>query len=76
MALMATVPCEGIDRVVLEEAREGVYILAFRSAEDRLPYRDWLQDSWENAKLHALEDFGVAEDAWQEIPDTGIMSSA
>jgi len=72
MALEATIQQPQAQRVVLEEYSEGVYVLVFK-ADDEWPCQDHLQDDWAMAKQHALEDFGVTDDMWREIPDTGIM---
>lgn len=72
MALEAIVEQPRFHRVILEECPEGVYVLVF-SREDEWPCRDHLQDDWAMAKLQAFEDYGVEEEMWCEIPDTGIM---
>ena len=72
MALEAIIKQPEVQRVVLEERPEGVYVLVFKSGEES-PCQDHLQDDWAMAKQHALEDFGVNDAMWREIPDTGIM---
>lgn len=72
MALEAIIAHSQFQRVILEERPEGVYVLVFRAGE-RSPCQDHLQDNWGLAKQHALEDFGVAEEMWREIPDTRLM---
>ncbi len=56
----------------MEEYAEGVYVLVFKPGE-QWPFRDNLQDNWQQAKLQALEDYGVTEEMLVEVPDTGIM---
>jgi hypothetical protein len=72
MALEAIVDRKGAYRVVLEEYPEGVYVLVYdtAAAADDGPCQDHLQDDWQIAKRQALDDFGVTEDQWTEIPDT------
>jgi hypothetical protein len=60
---------------VLEQYPEGVYVLVFYTAASEWPCRDNLQDDWRIAKLAALEDYGITDAMWREIPDTGIMGS-
>ena len=72
MALEARITHSGLQRVVLEEYPWGVYVMAYRPNETG-PCRDHLQDNWQHARLQALEDYGVSDDMWREIPDTGIM---
>ena len=69
MALEAVIKRKGLYRVVLEEPPEGVYVLAFDTADARYPSEDHLQDDWHFAKLAALQDYGIADDQWAEIPD-------
>jgi hypothetical protein len=72
MAIEAEINPPEFHRVVLEKYAEGVYVMVFKAGEE-WPCRDHLQDNWKIAKLQALEDFGVTEVLWREIPDTGIM---
>lgn len=72
MALEAFPHRPDADRVVLEKYAEGVYVLVFKAGEE-WPCRDHLQDNWVIAKQQGLEDYGVTEEMWREIPDTGIM---
>jgi hypothetical protein len=72
MALEAIINQPEFQRVILEEYAEGVYILVFKPGEE-WPCRDHLQDNWAIAKLQALEDYGVTDEMWREVPDTGIM---
>ena len=75
MALEAIVNREGVYRVVLEEYVEGVYVLVYDTPElsNDSPCQDHLQNDWKMAKLAALQDYGVTEEMWREIPNTGIM---
>ena len=70
MALEAIVDREGVYRVVLEEYPEGVYVLGFDTPESRSPCEDHLQNDWAMAKRAALQDYGIADGMWKEIPDT------
>jgi hypothetical protein len=72
MALEATINHPEFQRVILEEYAEGVYVMAFKPGEE-WPCRDHLQDNWPIAKMQALEDYGVTEEMWREIPDTHVM---
>ena len=75
MALEAIVNLEGVYRVILEQYAEGVYVLVYDTPElsNESPCEDHLQNDWNMAKLAALQDYGVTDDLWREIPDTGIM---
>ena len=73
MALEAIINQPQAHRVILEEYPEGVYVLVFDSPDDPDPCRDNLQDDWPMAKRSALHRYGVTDDMWREIPDTGIM---
>jgi hypothetical protein len=72
MALEARLISQNVERVILEERPEGVYVLAFKPDELWL-FQDHLQDDWALARLQALEDFGITYAMWMEIPDTHIM---
>jgi hypothetical protein len=70
MALEAILNRPGVYRIVLEEYPEGVYVLVYDSIEaPRGPRKDYLQDDWNMAKIAALEDYGITDDQWKEIPD-------
>ena len=70
MALERIITKPGAYRVVLEEYPEGVYVLVYETPESQWPYRDHLQDDWPMAKRAALQDYGITEEMWKEIPDT------
>jgi len=70
MALEAIVCRGNAFRVVLEEYPEGVYLLVFGTCDEQSPSEDHLQDDWAMAKRAALQDYGITEDMWKEIPDT------
>jgi len=70
MALEAIVNRKDVYRVVLEEYPEGVYVLVFDTPDSRWPCQDHLQNDWAMAKRSALQDYGITEDMWKEIPDT------
>jgi hypothetical protein len=70
MALEAILNLPGAYRVVLEEYPEGVYFLVFETPESEGPCIDNLQDNWGMAKMQGKEDFGIAKEAYHEIPDT------
>ena len=72
MALEAIVQRPQAQRIILEEQPEGVYVLVFNAGE-QWPCQDYLQDDWAMAKLHALEDFGVTDEMWRQIIDTGLV---
>lgn len=73
MALKAILNKPGAHRVVLQEYPEGVYVLVFETESGEWPYQDHLQDNWKMAKLHGLEEFGIAEHDWVQVPDTHVM---
>jgi len=73
MALYAEVNREGVHHLVLEEYQEGVYVLVFPTASNYSPSEDHLQNDWDMAKRSAMQCWGITEDRWKEIPDTGIM---
>ena len=75
MALQAVLGRPDVDRVILEEYTEGVHVLAFRPGEQG-PFRDMLQDDWAMAKRDAMQEYGVTDEMWHEIPDTGLMGRA
>jgi hypothetical protein len=70
MALEARVNQEGVFRVVLEEYPEGVYLLVFDGPQAQWPCEDHLQRDWAMAKRAALQDYGITDEMWKEIPDT------
>ena len=70
MALEAIVNRDGVFRVVLEQYPEGVYVLVFDTPKARSPREDHLQNDWATGRRAALQDYGVTEDMWKEIPDT------
>jgi hypothetical protein len=72
MALEAIINQPQFHRVILEEYAEGVYVFVFKPGEE-WPCRDNLQNDWEMAKRSARHHYGVTEEMWREIPDTGIM---
>lgn len=72
MALQAIVNQLGVYRVILEEYPEGVYVLVYDTAKakDDSPCQDHLQDNWTIAKQQGLEDYGITEKQWEQVPDT------
>ena len=62
----------GVDRVVLEQYPEGVYVYVFERPDSRFPEWDHLQDDWDMAKRACAQDYGIALDVWKEIPDTSL----
>jgi len=73
MALEAMVASPGIHKVILERYPEGVYVLVYDRPDTDNPIRDDLQDDLDMAKRACLQDFGVTEDMWEQIPNTGLM---
>jgi hypothetical protein len=69
MALEARIGRAGADRVVLEEYPEGIYVFVFEQADSPHPYRDYLQDTWDQAKGFCKRKYGIAESVWTEISD-------
>jgi len=69
MALEAIVRRAGVDRVVLEQYPEGVYMFVFERPDSQHPYRDYLQDSWDRARGFCEDEYGIPESEWTEIPD-------
>ena len=72
MALEAILDRPGVYRVVLEEYPEGVYVLVFDTPDAKWPREDHLQNDWAMAKRAASQDYGIADDVWREIPETGF----
>ena len=70
MALEAIVNRKDTYRIVLEEYPEGVYVLVYDAPESQWPCQDHLQNDWAMAKRAALQDYGITEDRWTEIPNT------
>lgn len=56
-------------RISLEERREGVYVNVFESDSATEPYIDILQANLEMAKRACLQDYGIGENFWREIPN-------
>ena len=56
-------------RVLLEDRHEGVYINVFESPAANEPFIDRLAPHLEGAKLGCLEEFGIQEDQWIEVPN-------
>ena len=73
MALQAIVDIKGVYRVILEHYPEGVYVLIFESPDSQYPYKDYLQLDWDMAKRACFQDFGISDEMWHEVPDTGLM---
>ena len=70
MALAAVTNRKGAYRVVLEQYPEGVYVLVYDTPDARWPCEDHLQNDWAMAKRAALQDYGIDESMWREVPDT------
>ena len=69
MALEATLGRAGVNRVVLEQYHEGIYVFVFERPGSPHPYRDYLQDTWAQAKGFCEDEYGISESDWKEIPD-------
>jgi hypothetical protein len=63
---------KGIQRVVLEQYAEGVYVFVFKTAESRCPEEDYLQDDLAAAKEFCRERFEVVEKDWAVVADPGL----
>ena len=70
MALAAVIDRDDVHRVILEEYPEGVYVLVYDAPHAQWPCEDHLQDDWAMAKRAALQDYGIEEPMWREVPDT------
>ncbi|RZJ05056.1 MAG: hypothetical protein EON89_05260 [Brevundimonas sp.] len=62
-AITATDNLRGAARLVIQPAKEGVYLFVFETASSQTPEQDHLQASLAEALAQAAEDFG-ASDAW------------
>jgi hypothetical protein len=76
MALQVILNSPGVYRIVLEQCAEGVYVNVFESDSSLGPDKDWLQDDLEMAMRSCEQDFGVAREQWQAVPDESWHSSA
>lgn len=76
MALEAIVNRDGIFKVILQERVEGVYVFSFPGPENKMSLRDDLQDDFDMAKRFSLNRYGITEDMWHVIGDTGLMAPA
>lgn len=74
MALEAIVGKPGTHRIILQQAREGVYVFIFERPDSPFPEWDYLQDTWEQAKGFCLRKRDIPLDAWREIADQRIGS--
>jgi hypothetical protein len=72
MALMAHVGREGLERIVLEEYPEGVYVFVFSGSTPESLIADYLQDDFQMAKFFCEEEYAILQSDWQVIPDPGI----
>lgn len=73
MAQEAIVDKPGVHKVILERYPEGVYVLVYDRSDTDKTIRDDLQDNWDMAKHACLQDFGITEDMWKPVPNTGLM---
>ena len=64
-ALTTTSGLTGAYRLVIEPAPEGAYLFVFETASSTVPERDYLQDTLEDARSQANEDFGAPLDDWK-----------
>lgn len=69
MALEAKIKRVGVERVVLEQYPEGIYVFVFEQPDSPHPYRDYLQDNWEMAKGFCQDEYGIDAGSWTEIPN-------
>lgn len=58
-----------IRRAMLCTADDGCYIFLYETLEDGSCAYDHLQEDIAIAKLQCLEDYGIPEDGWTQIPD-------
>lgn len=72
MAREARTQRKGLHRVVLEAYPEGVYVYVFERPDSQFPEWDYLQDDWTQATGFCERKLGIPQDAWQEVPDTGL----
>ena len=63
-AVTATEGLIGACRLVIQPSPEGVYLFVFETEASVFPEQDWLQDSVEDARVQAQEDFGARPDSW------------
>lgn len=54
----------GAVRLVIQPAQEGAYLFVFETESSAVPERDYLQDSVEEARAQAKEDFGALSEHW------------
>jgi hypothetical protein len=60
---------EGVKRVILYEADDGVYLFLSRSIHDAGSFADEWYVSVEDAEAVCRERFGIDKRMWQEVPD-------
>jgi hypothetical protein len=73
MALEAVVNRNGVHRIVLQQRREGTYVLVFEKPTSEGPEWDYLQDDLDMAKRMGRLKYGVQETEWHVIPETDFM---
>ena len=59
MALQAVVDQKDVHHIILQQAREGVYVFVFERADSPFAEWDYLQDDWEHAKAFSRDRYGV-----------------
>jgi hypothetical protein len=69
MAHEAVLDRPDVYRVLLEEYPEGTYVNVFQSSTAPGPYRDYLQPTLQIAKHMCLDDFGIQETDWRQVPN-------
>ena len=67
MMLEAKPDRSDVHRIVLRVDPEGTYILVFETASSASPERDAYQADLAMAMRVCKEDYGIDEDAWEEI---------
>ena len=72
MAFEAKLGRDRLDRLVLEQHPEGVYIFVFETPNSKYPERDYLQDDLNMAMEVCAEDYGVGKTSWIEMPNPGL----
>ena len=54
----------GAHRLVIETRAEGAYLFVFEGEGSGFPEQDHLQDTIDQAKAQAFDDFGAPLEAW------------
>jgi hypothetical protein len=72
MAYQADAQRGNVKRILLQESSEGCYIFVFKTRDANVPEQDYLQSDLEMAMRACEEDYGIPQDRWVQIEDTGL----